>query len=83
MRLFTTILFLVMFNLAFAQQGIFKTNKDIGNPKLSGSVTYDNSTQMYTLKGAGANIWGQKDEHHYCYNKLSGDFILTDRKSVV
>ena len=77
MRLFTTILFLVMFNLAFAQQGIFQTNKDIGNPKLSGSVTYDNNTQMYTLKGAGANIWGQKDEHHYCYNKLSGDFILT------
>ena len=77
MRTLLTILLSIVFNLAFAQQGIFNTNTDIGNPKLSGSVTFDNATQTYTLKGAGANIWGQKDEHQYCYNKLTGDFILT------
>ena len=71
------ILSLVVFAPAVAQKGIFLTNNDIGEPKNSGSVVYNDDTQVYTLKGAGANIWGQKDEHHYCYNKLKGDFVLT------
>ncbi len=64
---------------SFAQEpiGIFKFNRDIGSPKLAGSATYDNENQTYTIKGAGYNIWGQRDEHHYLYNKLKGDFILT------
>lgn len=57
--------------------GIFEYNKDIGNPKLAGSASYDESSQTYTIKGAGYNIWGQRDEHHYLYNKIKGDFIAT------
>ena len=71
------ILLFLMSNIVVAQKGIFSTNKDIGGPKLAGSVVYNEDTQVYTLKGAGANIWGQKDEHHYCFNKLEGDFVLT------
>lgn len=66
--------------LSFAQErtiGIFQYNQDIGNPKKAGSATYDETTQVYTIKGAGYNIWGQRDEHRYLYNKLKGDFILT------
>ena len=77
MRLLHFFLMILMSNLVVAQQGIFTTSKDIGNPKLSGSVDYNKSTQTYTLKGAGENIWGARDEHHFCYNKLKGDFILT------
>jgi len=63
----------------FAQQtiGIFQNNKDIGNPKLAGSAIYDAETQTYTLTGAGYNIWFERDEFHYLYNELKGDFILT------
>jgi Tol biopolymer transport system component len=57
--------------------GIFEYNKDIGNPKLAGSASYDESSQTYTIKGAGYNIWGQRDEHRYLYNKIKGDFIAT------
>lgn len=57
--------------------GIFQYNTDIGNPKNTGSGSYDNVTQTYTIKGAGYNIWGQRDEHRYLYNKLKGDFIAT------
>ena len=66
-------------NTSFAQQpvGIFSDSRDIGSPELKGSTVYDQTTQTYTLKGAGENIWGQRDEHHYCYNQLKGDFILT------
>lgn len=66
--------------LIFAQEtpvGIFDNNKDIGNPKKAGSASYDKDSQTYTIKGAGYNIWGQRDEHHYLYNKLKGDFIVT------
>lgn len=76
----TLILLFCMFILStFAQEpvGIFKSNKDIGSPKLAGSASYDESTQTYTLTGSGYNIWFGRDEFHYLYNNLKGDFILT------
>jgi len=57
--------------------GIFDENTDVGNPKLPGSTVYDLTTQTYTLKGAGYNIWFERDEFHYAYKKIKGDFILT------
>jgi Tol biopolymer transport system component len=57
--------------------GIFKTNTDIGKPKIAGSANYNPADQSYTLTGAGYNIWFARDEFHYLYNKIKGDFILT------
>lgn len=57
--------------------GIFYNHADIGNPKIKGAAIYDNSEQVYNLKGAGYNIWFNRDEFHYAYNKLKGNFILT------
>ena len=57
--------------------GIFHYNTDIGNPKNAGSSQYNNAEQIYTLKGSGYNIWFERDEFHYLYNKIKGDFILT------
>ena len=57
--------------------GIFKANSDIGNPKLAGSAVYNQADQSYTLKGGGYNIWFDRDEFHYLFNKIKGDFILT------
>ena len=65
---------------SFAQQtpiGIFKYNKDIGKPIKAGAASYDNASQQYTLKGAGYNIWFERDEFNYLYNKVGGDFIIT------
>jgi TolB protein len=69
-----------MVNIASAQNssvGIFQSNSDIGNPKKQGSAEYNKADQSYTLKGAGYNIWFQRDEFHYLFNKIKGDFILT------
>lgn len=74
------LLCLFLSQVTFTQEnsvGIFQYSTDIGNPKKSGSSSYDDTTQIYTIKGAGHNIWGQRDEHHYLYNKLKGDFIVT------
>jgi len=57
--------------------GIFESSIDIGNPRIAGSATYDESTQTYTIKGGGSNIWFNRDEFHFLYKKLKGDFVLT------
>jgi Tol biopolymer transport system component len=57
--------------------GIFKGNSDIGNPKNAGSAIYNPADQSYTLNGAGYNIWFERDEFHYLFNKIKGDFIVT------
>jgi len=65
--------------LARAQNsvGIFENSADIGSPKTAGSASYDAGTQSYTIKGGGSNIWFNRDEFHFLYSRLKGDFILT------
>jgi TolB protein len=74
-------LFLLFLQTALlAQQattGVFDHQSDVGNPKKRGSVQYDAGSQTYTLKGAGYNIWFNRDEFQYAYKKMKGDFILT------
>lgn len=74
-------LVLVMFIItSFAQQktlGVFTGSADVGHPKITGSTEYDEQTQTYTLKGAGYNIWFNRDEFQYLYKKLKGDFLVT------
>ncbi len=57
--------------------GDFRYNADIGDPKISGSAVYNDHDQSYSVKGAGYNIWFDRDEFHYLYNRIKGDFILT------
>jgi len=79
---YLTAFFMIMatINPGFAQNpstGIFQGNSDIGNPKKTGSAIYDQTDQSYNIKGGGYNIWFERDEFHYLYNKIKGDFILT------
>lgn len=67
-------------NTAICQQnslGDFTNSADIGKPKNAGSSSYDPSTKTYTITGSGYNIWFNRDEFQYLYNKMSGDFTLT------
>jgi TolB protein len=69
-----------LYTIGLAQQpttGVFDYQSDVGNPKKRGSVQYDAGSQTYTLKGAGYNIWFNRDEFQYAYKKIKGDFILT------
>lgn len=82
MKILLSACFLICCSFLMAQTnlspvGIFDDHKDIGNPKNAGSVQYDAAAQSYTLKGAGYNIWFGRDEFHYAYKKIKGDFILT------
>lgn len=57
--------------------GDFQHHADIGNPKVKGTVIYHEALQTYNLKAGGYNTWFNRDEFHYAWNKLKGDFILT------
>lgn len=56
--------------------GQFDGHGDIGNPKLAGSTSYDAGNQEYTLTAAGTNMWFGRDQFHFAWKKLKGDFIL-------
>jgi TolB protein len=76
------LLFLAIFDAAYSQNislGSFKGQSDIGNTKLPGSVIYNPVNEEYIIEGSGYNIWFERDEFHYLWRKIKGDFILTAR----
>ena len=80
MRIFLLASLLCVSHQAFTQKnslGVFTHAADIGKPKNEGSSTYDPATKTYLMKGSGYNIWFNRDEFQYLYNKLTGDFTLT------
>jgi TolB protein len=80
-RNYLPVLFIILFhtNCIFAQHpvGIFENHEDIGNPKIKGNASYDEASQTYNIEGGGSNIWFNRDEFHFLYKKLKGDFVLT------
>ncbi|KAA3640099.1 MAG: biopolymer transporter TolR [Bacteroidetes bacterium] len=56
--------------------GLFDNHIDIGNPKNAGFAHYGPQQQQYTIGGAGANMWGERDEFQYLWTTIQGDFIL-------
>ncbi len=52
-------------------------NKDIGNVGLAGSAGY--ASGIYTLKGAGLEIWGTTDAFQFAYQTLNGDGSIVAR----
>jgi TolB protein len=78
--LFTGMLVSVVFAAnAYAQNkpvGIFDGNSDVGPVKNKGGVFYNAANQQYTVTGSGTNIWFDKDEFHFVWKRIKGDFIL-------
>lgn len=69
---------------AFAQQkpvGVFDGQSDIGAVQHPGAVEYKATGQTYQVSGSGENIWGKKDELHFLWKRMKGDFILYVRGS--
>src|SRR6186713_217587 len=54
----------------------FEAHGDIGSPKIAGYATWNAASQVYTLSAGGVNIWAQRDEFHYAYRRMKGDFIV-------
>ncbi len=63
--------------------GDFEGHGDVGSPRLAGSAVYNAVSQDYTLAAGGTNMWGARDEFHFVWKRLRGDFILQARVELV
>jgi Tol biopolymer transport system component len=80
MRLLTMILaFLGPALGAQSSIGIFDSHTDVGRPGRSGSASYDAQRQEYLLAGSGQNMWNDRDDFHFVWKRLTGNFILSTR----
>ncbi len=52
-------------------------SRDVGSVGVAGSASH--SSGVFTVRGAGADIWGSADGFHFVYQQLSGDLVLTAR----
>jgi Tol biopolymer transport system component len=59
--------------------GEFEAHGDIGSPKITGAAAYDEALQQYALSAGGVNMWAQKDEFHFAWKRMTGDFIIQAR----
>jgi regulation of enolase protein 1 (concanavalin A-like superfamily) len=55
------------------------SNQDIGAVGVAGSAAYAADTQTFTIKGAGADVWGTADALQYVYQQLTGDGTIIAR----
>jgi len=56
-------------------------SRDVGTVGLSGKATESGGT--FTLKGAGADVWGTADAFHYAYRSLSGDGTIIAKVATI
>ena len=59
--------------------GIFDGHGDVGRVRHAGSVSYNPRTQSYLISGSGQNMWAGRDDFHYVWKRLTGNFILSTR----
>ena len=59
--------------------GIFDAQNDVGRTKHPGSTSYDSRLQHYVIAGSGANMWNERDDFHFVWKRMTGNFILSTR----
>ncbi len=60
--------------------GIFDAQMDVGRGRGSaGFASYDPPHQAYLVAGSGQNMWDARDEFHFVWKRIHGNFILSTR----
>jgi Tol biopolymer transport system component len=80
MRITPCLLTLVLSPVVLGAQspvGVFTRHSDVG--KAAGSASYDARLQTYSIAGSGQNMWGTRDDFHFVWKRLTGNFILSTR----
>ena len=79
-RILTPLLSLVFIgDMVGAQRpvGIFDGQTDIGRVSRPGSASYDPRRQSYVVAGSGQNMWNDRDDFHFVWKRMTGNFILS------
>ena len=77
----SVLLMTVIATAAAAQSpvGIFDAQTDVGRVQRKGSASYDAARQTYLIAGSGQNMWDDRDDFHFVWKRMTGDFILSTR----
>lgn len=59
--------------------GPFENVTDIGAPQKKGSSSYDAEKQELVIQASGTNMWADRDEFHFAWKKMKGNFIIRTR----
>jgi TolB protein len=81
-RIITPVLSLAFLgDVADAQNplGIFDAQTEVGRARGSGSASYDPQRQAYLVAGSGQNMWNDRDDFHFVWKRMTGNFILSAR----
>jgi hypothetical protein len=57
--------------------GVFATHTEVGRAR--GSASYDPQQQTYLVAGSGQNMWDSRDDFHFVWKRMTGNFILSTR----
>ncbi len=84
-KLLLSITFFLAFFATNAQNpvGIFENHADIGALENKGRANYDAAARKYSLMGSGNNMWFKRDEFHFVWKKIKGDFIITTQPTLI
>lgn len=61
--------------------GQFEEQTDVGGARKVAPARFDAQNESYRVEGSGTNMWGARDEFHFVWRRMRGDFILTARAS--
>jgi TolB protein len=59
--------------------GIFEGETDVGRVSRAGATAYNPELQQYVISGSGQNMWAERDDFHFVWQRLTGNFILSAR----
>lgn len=66
-----------------AKVGDFYQSADIGVTNKKGAAAYDPATGDYSLRASGENMWFKRDDGHFVWKQIKGDFLITVRARFV
>ena len=64
---------------AQAPVGIFDAQSDVGRVRPLRSASYDPQRQAYLVASSGQNMWNDRDDFHFVWKRMTGNFILSTR----
>jgi len=59
--------------------GVFSGQTNVGPAKIPGGARFDAETGVYTIEASGTNMWAERDEFHFVWKQMKGDFTLRAR----
>ncbi len=63
--------------------GIFDSQTDVGRVRQPGTASYYRRYQKYLIAGSGQNMWNDRDDFHFVWKRMTGNFILSTRANFI